>query len=296
LFLRRRRLGRIGLEVSIATLGGCGLGKLSQERADEAVSLALEYGVNMVDVAPSYGQAEVRLASWVKKYRTRLFVAEKTTERSRKGAWTELQLSLKRLDTEHFDLYQLHAVGDFQELGTALGKDGAIEALKEAQETGLISYIGITGHKDMRVLMKAIEEFDFDSVLLPVNLASMVNTKPENDFRPVLKKAAERDMAVIAIKAIAKGRWETERKQYTTWYEPIDIEEEVLQAVWFTLSQEAVATYSLPCDVRLWRLVLEAASKFKKLDEDEQKKAVDHAIEVGFRPLFPSKKGEFSSE
>ena len=159
-------MGRIGWRASIVTLGGCGLGEISQKKADEAVKMALRYGVNTVDVAPSYGQAELRLAPWVKKYRNRLFVAEKTTERSKEGAWTELRRSLRRLSVSSFDLYQLHAVGDLQELKTALGKDGAIRAFKEAKETGLINHIGITGHKDMRVLKRAMERFDFDSILL----------------------------------------------------------------------------------------------------------------------------------
>jgi len=289
-------LGRIGWRASVVTLGGCGLGELSQKKADEAVKIALRYGINTVDVAPSYGQAELRLASCVKKYRKGLFIAEKTTERSKVGAWAALLQSLRRLELNNFDLYQLHAVGDLQELQTALGKDGAIQAVKEAKETGLVDYIGITGHKDMRVLKRAIERFDFDSVLLPVNLASMTNPTPENDFRPILREAAQRDMAVIAIKAIAKSRWKPGKKKYTTWYKPIDMERQVLQAVSFTLSQEPVATYSLPCDIRLWPLVLKAALRFRKLDQNEQKKAIEHARETGFKPLFPTKKGEFSAE
>jgi aryl-alcohol dehydrogenase-like predicted oxidoreductase len=296
LLLQQRRLGRIGWKASIITLGGCGLGELSQEKADEAVKIALRYGVNTVDVAPSYGRAELRLAPWMKKYRKRLFVAEKTMERSKERAWAELRRSLKRLEVNSFDLYQLHAVGDTRELETVLGKYGAIRAVEEAKETGLVNHIGITGHKDMRVLKKAIKKFDFDSVLLPVNLASMSNLKPENDFRPILREAAERGMSVIAIKAIAKGRWKPGKKKYRTWYEPIDTESRVLQAVCFTLSQQPVATYSLPCDTRLWSLVLNAALKFKELDQNEQKKAIEYAREAGFRPLFPARGGEFSQE
>jgi predicted aldo/keto reductase-like oxidoreductase len=277
-------------------LGGCGLGELSQKKADEAVKIALRYGVNTVDVAPSYGQAELRLASCLRKYRKRLFVAEKTMERSKKGAWAELRRSLRRLEVNNFDLYQLHAVGDLQELKAALGKDGAIRAIQEAKEMGLVNHIGITGHKDMRVLKRAIERFDFDSILLPVNLASMTNPTPENDFRPILKEAAQKDMAVIAIKAIAKSRWKPGKKKYSTWYEPIDIERQVLEAVSFTLSQAPVATYSLPCDIRLWPLVLKTAMKYEELDQNEQKKAIEHAREAGFKPLFPTRKREYSAE
>jgi len=295
LVLRKRRLGRIGWKASILTLGGCGLGNLNQEKADMSVKLAFRHGVNMVDVAPAYGQAELRIAPWVRKNRERIFLAEKTMKRTRKEAWSELQRSLRRVGTKRFDLYQLHAVGDLHELGRALGRNGAIQALKEAKETGLVNYIGITGHKDMRVLKKAIAEFEFDSVLLPVNIASMTNPLPENDFRPVLKLAAQRDMAVIAIKALAKGRWKAgSRKTYQTWYDPIDIEDDVLRAVSFTLSQEPVVTYSLPCDVRLWPMVLEAGENYKKLNITQQKQMIGRAKEASFNPLFPHRGGEYS--
>jgi aryl-alcohol dehydrogenase-like predicted oxidoreductase len=249
----------------------------------------------MVDVAPSYGQAELRLAPWISKYRKKLFLAEKTMKRSRKGAWSELQRTLRRLGTATVDLYQLHAVGDLHELRVALGRNGAIEALKEAKETGLTRHLGITGHKDMRVLRKAIEQFDFDSVLLPVHMASMIKPSPETDFRPVLKLAAERDMSVTAIKAIARGRWKRGTRKYETWYEPIDVEENILQAVSFTLSQKPVATYSLPCDTRLWPMVLKAGLHYKKLNMNQQKKIIAQAREADFSPLFPHQ-GEYSRE
>ena len=292
--LEKRRLGRIGWKASILTLGGCGLGNLSQEKADVWVKIALEYGVNMVDVAPAYGQAELRIAPWVRKYREKLFLAEKTLKRTRKGAWSELQRSLRRVGAKRFDLYQLHAVGDLRELRTALGKNGAIQAFKEAKETGLIDHIGITGHKDMRVLKKAIERFEFDSVLLPVNVASMTNPLPENDFRPVLKLAAEQDMAVIVIKAISKGRWKTgNRKTYRTWYDPIDNEEDISRAVSFTLSQEPVVTYSLPCDVKLWPMVLKAGENYNKLKANQQRQMIERS-KADFSPLFPHRGGEYS--
>lgn len=284
--LEKRRLGRIGCEVTVVTLGGCGVGKLNQEEADKAVELALSYGVNMVDVAPTYGEAEDRLSRWVQTYRDKLFIAEKTLKRSREEAWSELHSSLSKLGVKNFDLYQMHALGELEDLEKAFGRGGAIEAFKEARETGLVKYLGITGHRDMRILLKALRMFDFDSVLLPVNLAAMVAPSPENDFRPVLKEASERDIAVIAIKAIARGRWKGERR-YSTWYEPLDRQEDIDLAVWFTLSQEPVATYSLPCDVRLWPKVLDAARRLRRLSEEEQREAVEYAKKSGFKPLFP---------
>ena len=285
-FLERRRLGRIGYKASVITLGGCGVGRLNQEEADKAIEYVLSYGVNMVDIAPSYGEAEVRLSRWVQKYRSQLFIAEKTLERSRDGALRELHSSLNRLGLKYFDLYQMHALGEPTDIEKAFDRGGALEAFIEARDTGLTRYLGITGHKDMRILLKALKLFDFDSVLLPVNLASMTAPSPENDFRPILNEAAERDIAVIAIKAIAKGRWRGERR-YSTWYEPLDDQSDIDLAVWFTLSQEPVATYSLPCDVRLWPMVLNSAVRFRRLSSEEQIKAIEYAREKGFKPLFP---------
>ena len=276
----------MGYDATVITLGGCGVGRMDQIEADKAIELALRYGVNMIDVAPTYGESELRLATWVQRMRDRFFVAEKTRERSREGAWRELHESLGRLGVESLDLYQLHAVGKREELDQALGEGGAIEAFEEARETGLTKYIGITGHENMEVLREALTRFDFDSVLLPVSLCSMTAPHPHNDFRPVLREAADRDISVTAIKAVFRGHWPGERK-YGTWYLPSDTPKDIELGVRYTLSQEPVATYSLPCDVRLWEMVLGAADGYVEMGEEEQLEAVEYARGAGFRPLFP---------
>jgi len=128
-----------------------------------------------VDVAPTYGQAEARLKPWIEKYRDRFFLAEKTTKRKKEEVWEELRNSLRNIGAEYFDLYQFHSVNSMETLEQIFSRGGAMEAFKEARETGLVRYIGITGHADIRVLMKALDWFDFDTVLAPVNLASMVH-------------------------------------------------------------------------------------------------------------------------
>jgi predicted aldo/keto reductase-like oxidoreductase len=284
--METRRLGKTGYAASILTLGGCGPGVVNQEKADKAVELAMKHGVNMIDVAPTYGEAEKRLRPWVEKYRNRFFLAEKTGKRTRKEAWEELNSSLKNIGTEHFDLYQFHAVGTMDELKQIFGKDGAMEAFKEAKETGLIRHIGITGHADIRVHMKALDMFDFDTVLLPVNVASMVHPDPMNDFRPLLKIAKERDIGIIAIKSILRRRWLGE-KRYSTWYEPLDDPKEVEAALIFALSQDGVTTYSMPCDITLWPSVLEAAERFRRLNKQEQKEFIEYGTKHSYKPLFP---------
>jgi predicted aldo/keto reductase-like oxidoreductase len=283
-----RKLGKIDFNSTIITLGGCGPGYVSQEEADKAVELAFKkHRVNMIDVAPSYGDAEIRLNPWISKYRDKFFIAEKTTKRTKTEAWEELNMSLDKTGAKHFDLYQFHAVGSFEELDTILGKGGAMEAFIEAQETGLIKHIGITGHANIQVLVKALERFDFDTVLAPINAASMTNPHPHNDFRPLLKLAQEKDVGIIAIKSILKRRWKTEDKTYNTWYEPYDQKTDIEKALWFTLSQDGVSTYSLPCDVRLWELILDATERYKKHSLEELKDIIKQVKSVGSSPLFP---------
>ena len=284
--IKKRKLGQMGYKASIITLGGCGVGKVDQAVADRYIELALEHGVNMIDVAPTYGDAELRLAPWAQKMRGSFFIAEKTRERSREGAEKELNESLARLGIDKFDLYQMHGIGNMEELETAMGEGGAIEAFKEAQETGLTDYIGITGHEDMRVLKEALTRQVFDSVLLPVSLCSMAKPHPQNDFRPVLEEANDQGISVTAIKAVARGRWPGERS-HGTWYEPSATLGDIELGIRYTLSQENVATYALPCDTALWGMVLDAAERFEPMTDAEQREAVNYAKDQGFNPLFP---------
>ena len=285
--METRTFGRTGAKITFITMGGCGLGYVDQIEADEAVNLAMEHGINMIDVAPTYGNAEKRLNPWIEKYRNKFFLSEKTLKRKKSGAWRQLKRSLEILGTKYFDLYQFHAVSSMEELDQILGENGAMEAFLEAKETGIIKNIGITGHHDVRVLQKALElSEDIDTVLLPVYLAAFVHPSPINDFKKILEIARDKNIGVTAIKAISKSRWNGETS-YNTWYKPLTSQKLIDQAVWFTLSQVGVSTYSLPCDIRLWPLVLDAAARFKKLNEEEQEKFVSSAIENEYQPLFP---------
>ncbi|MEM2930957.1 MAG: aldo/keto reductase [Thermoproteota archaeon] len=282
-----RLLGRTGFKVSILAIGGCGPGVAPNlEEGLKAFENALEKGINMVDVAPSYGDAETRLGQLIRENRSRLFITEKTLERTREGAWRELLQTISRFNIENLDVYQFHAVSSLEELEKIFSGDGAMKAFLEAREQGLIRYIGITAHSDMRIVVKALEKFDFDTVLIPVNVGSMIAPAPENDFKPVLKIARDRDIGVIAIKAIAMRRWVGERK-YQTWYEPLEEQEDIDKAVWFTLSQDPVATYSMACDIRLWPRIMSAGERFRRLFLEEQEDVLSHFRGKGVRPLFP---------
>ena len=285
--METRVFGRTGANITFIAMGGCGLGYVNQDEADSAIKLAMDFGINIIDVAPTYGNAEIRLNPWIEKYRDKFFLAEKTLKRNKKLAWRQLNQSLDRLSTSYFDLYQFHAVSSMEELNKILGENGAMEAFKEAKESGIIKNIGITIHHDIRVLEKALElSDDFDTVLMPVYAAALVNPNPVNDFNKILQITRMNNIGVTAIKAISKCRWDGEAS-YNTWYKPLTSQELIDQAVWFTLSQEGVTTYSLPCDISLWPLVLDAAARFKKLNEKEQKMVVDTAKDNEYKPLFP---------
>ena len=285
--METRIFGKTNAKVSLLTLGGCGVGYVNQEEADKAIQLAMDNGINMIDVAPTYGNAEQRLNKWVQKYRDKFFIAEKTLKRTKNSAMRQLKRSLERLGTDHFDLYQFHSISNLEELNQILGEGGAMEAFKEAKETGFIKFIGITGHENMQVLKKALETSDdFDTVLFPVNIGTLIHPDPANDFHPVLDLARKKNLGVTAIKSISKGRWSGEAV-YNTWYEPLIDQSSIDQAVQFTLSQDGVSTYSLPCDVRLWPMVINAGNKFTKLESFQQEKLVSSFKEKNISPLFP---------
>ncbi|MEM2528858.1 MAG: aldo/keto reductase, partial [Ignisphaera sp.] len=265
-----RRLGRTNFKVSVLAIGGYGPGAHPDPQlAIKVVEEVIGEGINIIDIAPSYAEAETRLGSLIKKYRDRLVVAEKTLERTYEGAWRELRTTLSRFGIESIDVYQFHAVSSLDELDKIFSEKGAAKAFIEARDQGLIKFIGITAHSDMRIVLKALEIFDFDTVLIPVYAAAMTIPRPENDFRPVLKAALDRDIGVIAIKSVAKRRYVGERR-YTTWYEPFDSQDDIDMAVWYTLSQEPVATYSMAGDLRLWPMILNAGKRFRKLSIEEQ--------------------------
>ena len=284
--MERRLLGRTGHKSTILALGGAVfIGNPPSREVDALIQSALDRGVNHIDVAPTYGDAELGLGKWVKEYRKSIFLACKTMERTRKDAAKELRRSLKRLQTDHFDLYQLHQVDKLEELETILGPDGAMEAILEAKGQGIIKHVGITSHNPL-LLMNALERFNFDTVLLPVNCVLRGHRQPENDYEPVLALAKKRGVAVMAMKAIAKGPWLDEKKRpHNTWYQPFDTQKEIDDALWFTLSQD-VTTATSSSDVRLTSMMIDAAERFKPMNDEEQAALILRVS--SHKPLFPA--------
>jgi aryl-alcohol dehydrogenase-like predicted oxidoreductase len=283
--LQTRRFGRTGHLSTVAIFGGAAFWEISQKQADRLMELVIAVGVNHIDVAPSYGQAELRIGPWMRRERGRFFLGCKTMERTRKGAWAELRKSLKRLQSESFDLYQLHAVTSLEELDEATGPGGALEALVEARQAGLIRYIGITGHgvDAPRIYLEALRRFDFDSVLFPLNFVQAGNADYYRDSEELIRQCRLKDAGLMVIKSIAQGPWGDKEKTHTTWYEPFSEMDQIQSAVNFVLSHDVTGICTAG-DIHLLPLVLKACENFAPMSLEER----HQAIEFGrfSQPLF----------
>lgn len=283
--MEKRRFGRTGHMSTVIIFGAFAVGLVSQREADEVIELLLERGVNHIDVAPSYHDAEVRLGPWLEKYRDRFFLGCKTQLRNKADAREELHRSLERLRVDRFDLYQLHAVTTMDELDECFAPGGSLEAIVEAREQGLTQYIGITSHglEAPAVQIAALERFDFDSLLFTLNFYMWADEAYRRDATMLLKKAAERDVGTMIIKTWARGPWGDTAQRYHTWYEPFDDAEMIEQALRFTLSQPVTGAISAG-DARLLPMILDAAERFQPMDEAEQAQLLATAAE--YEPLF----------
>lgn len=282
--MEKRRLGKTEQMSSVIAFGSAALWKVSQAQADAAIELATEHGVNHFDVAPSYGQAEIRLGPWMQKHHKEVFLACKTTERGKTGAWESIKRSLEMLKVGYFDLYQLHGVNDLETLNVVLSPRGALEAVLEAKEQGLVRHIGITGHRPF-VQIEALNRFDFDTLLFPVNRVLAAHRNDFNDFTLLLEIAQQKDVGTIGIKAVAKRPWEAGMRMYQTWYEPFDEQTEIDKSLWYALNQ-GITTAAMPADLHLWPLVIDAAERFRGMDAGEQEEVVSQVRQ--YRPIFPN--------
>jgi aryl-alcohol dehydrogenase-like predicted oxidoreductase len=276
--METRRLGKTGHMSSIIAFGGFAVGWVSQKEADAAIDMAVENSINHIDVSPMYGEAEVRIGSWNQRHGNHFFLACKTHEREKAGAWESLQRSLDNLKVDHFDLFQFHGVDNFETLDRILGSGGALEAVLEAKSQDLVRNIGITGHNPS-LQNQALQRFDFDTVLFPLNRVHAAHFTDWNDFRPLLKTAHKKDVGTLAIKSVAKGTWpspDRDSRPYNTWYEPFDQLAEIEKSLWYTLSQDITAAV-LPGDLKLWPMIIDAARRFEPLDTERQSEFISEA-------------------
>ena len=261
--IERQPFGATGHESSRVIFGAAALWATPQGEADAALELLLAHGINHIDTAASYGDAELRLAPWMREHRGRFFLATKTGERSYAAAREEIRRSLDRLGVDQVDLIQLHCLVHPDEWDVAMGEDGALRAATEAREEGLVRFIGVTGHGLTVAAMhlRSLERFAFDSVLLPYSHVIVQDAQYAADVDRVLAVCRERDVAVQTIKGIARGPWGSREHTAATWYEPLVDQREIDLAVHWVLGEPGVFLNSAG-DLELLPRVLAAAERF----------------------------------
>ena len=277
--------GRTGHLSSRVIFGAAALGSMTQERADELLALLLEFGVNHIDTAASYGDSELRIAPWMPVFRERFFLATKTGERTGDRARAGLERSLERLGVDSVDLIQLHNLVEPEEWEVAHGKGGAIEALVKARDEGLVRFIGVTGHgtRVAGMHLRSLKRFDADSVLLPYNFTLLRDHVYRRDVDELLEVCAARNVAVQTIKSVARRRWSEQTVRRFSWYEPITDPEAIGRAVRFVLARPGLFLNS-SSDARLLRTTLEAAEASGPAPTDAEMAADTRAHDI--RPLF----------
>jgi aryl-alcohol dehydrogenase-like predicted oxidoreductase len=277
--------GRTGHSSTRTIFGAAALGNVTQAEADRTLDLLLEYGVNHIDTAASYGESELRIGPWMSRYRQQFFLATKTGKRTYAEAKEEFHRSLERLRVDSVDLIQVHHLVDPQEWKVALGPGGALEALIEAREQGLTRYIGVTGHEVAIAAMHqlSLNRFDFDSVLLPCNYLLMQNPVYAAGFEAVVKICQARNVAVQTIKGITRRRWGDRPPTRNTWYEPLEEQADVDLAVHWLLGRPGLFLNTVG-DIHVLPQVLNAASRFEKQPSEAEMQALVARREMG--PMF----------
>jgi aryl-alcohol dehydrogenase-like predicted oxidoreductase len=269
--IAKLQFGRTGHLSTRTLFGAAAFYNVTQAEADQTMELLFQYGINHIDTAASYGDSEIRLGPWIEKHRHEFFLASKTGERTYEKARAEIRRSLERLRTDHLDLIQLHAVIEDEELEQALGPGGALEAALEAREEGLVRFIGITSHTLHAPVIhrKALERFDFDSVLLPYNFMLMQNPQYRADFEALEQICKERNVAMQLIKTAQRRPYGDGPHTHATWYQPFDDPKALTLAIHYVLGREG-AFINTAGDIHVLPKILEAASNFEKAPSDEE--------------------------
>jgi aryl-alcohol dehydrogenase-like predicted oxidoreductase len=277
--------GRTGHQSTRAVFGGAALSKVTQDEADQVLELLLRYGINHIDVAAGYGDAELRIAPWLQKHPGHFFLATKTGRRTYDEAKRDIHRSLERMGVGRIDLIQLHSLADPIEWDIALSPRGALEACIEAREQGLVRFIGVTGHGTQIAAthLRSLERFDFDSVLLPYSYIMMQDAHYAGEFERVLAVCSERNVAAVTIKSIARRPWWGREHTRNTWYEPFEEQGDIDAAVHWVLARPRIFLATVG-DIRLLPKVLDAASRFKSAPSEQTMR--DQCARLETLPLF----------
>ncbi len=277
--------GSTGHLSSRTLFGAAALAGMRQEKADQVLATLLAHGVNHIDAAASYGDAELRIAPWMKTRRPEFFLATKTADRTYDAAKASLHRSLERLKVEQLDLIQMHNLVDEEGWQTAFSDGGALAALIQARDEGLVRFIGVTGHGTRVAAMhhRSLERFPFDSVLLPYNFTMMRQPRYAADFEALATLCHERGVAIQTIKSLARRRWPANPERRFSWYEPLLDPESVERAVRWALARPGVFL-NTSSDARLLAATLEAAASPGECPTDDQMRA--ETKRSGIEPLF----------
>jgi aryl-alcohol dehydrogenase-like predicted oxidoreductase len=279
--MQTRALGETGHDSSITTFGAIALNWLEQEGANQMVELVLDHGVNHFDVAPTYGDAELKLGPKLRQHREEIFLGCKTQERGYEGARRKLEQSLNRLGVDHIDLYQVHGLEYEEELETITGEDGALAAFRDAKAEGLIDHIGLTSHGDPQLILDAMDRIDdLETLMFPMNPVVAGKDGDEYDYEAVLERANERGIGTLGIKAFAKRPWPStdelpeEDRPYANWYQPVDTPAEIRERFDFAAAQGLTSVIN-PGDPKLVAMVLDAAERYDGMDDAAQRSLIE---------------------
>jgi aryl-alcohol dehydrogenase-like predicted oxidoreductase len=277
--------GRTGHQSTRVIFGAAALSRVTQDIADRALDVLLEHDINHIDVAASYGDAELRVAPWLKRYPGRFFLATKTGKRRAEEAREELQRSLDRLQVDHVDLWQLHNLSDPIEWDTALSPGGAIDAAVEARDQGLVKAIGVTGHgaQIAATHRRSLQRYDFDSVLLPYNFTTVQSSYYASNFDALVATCRERNVAVQTIKSMAYRPWMGRQRTASTWYQPLDDQSDIDMAMAWALGRPGIFVISSG-DVNLLPRVLDAAERYEQRPSDADMQRMVERLQM--EPLF----------
>ena len=282
----RQEFGRTGHQSTRVIFGSWALNKATQAEADSTLALLQKYGVNHLDTAPMYGNAEKVIGPWLAKHRDAFFIATKTRRRSRQGALDNLKRSLERLRADYIDLWQMHGLTNPAGWEKAMGPDGALEAFIEARDKGLVRFLGVTGHGNKAPAMhkRSLELFDFDTVLLPYNYLLMQNPCYAADFKDLVELCRERNVALQTIKSVARRPWGSRPKTYTTYfYEPLETQGAIDKSVHWSLG--FLDSFLITAgDMQLLPRILDAANRFEKRPSEMEMSAIVDAFDM--QPIF----------
>jgi aryl-alcohol dehydrogenase-like predicted oxidoreductase len=283
--IAKQPFGRTGHMSTRAIFGAAALSRVSQLEADRTLEVLLQYGINHIDTAASYGDSELRVGPWMDHHRRQFFLATKTGQRTYEQARDEFHRSLERLRVDQVDLLQLHYLVAPDEWEVAMGPGGALEAAVEARQQGLVRFIGVTGHDTAVAAMhkRALERFDFDSVLLPYSYVMMQNPQYAADYEALMQLCQQRNVAVQTIKSICRRPWGDRPHTRATWYEPLEDQADIDTAVHWVLSRPGMFLNTLG-DIHVLPKVLDAASRFEAAPSEQVMQ--EQVAQLAMLPLF----------